>query len=129
MEQICTCPVKYRHKVITDNFHSELGKVLNGFNVVCDVLITGRKTDFDVIVYIYRLNHIHIKSVRFELLLHFCNFFNCPDFPWQLVVQCPYDACHTRNLLDIGKTDFVIAFPIPTEPHLHWHKDFLLNKI
>ena len=49
MEKICTCPVKYRNEVITDNFNAEQGKIFDFLDIVCDVFTTGRKSDFDIV--------------------------------------------------------------------------------
>ena len=46
-----------------------------------------------------------------------------PNFAGHLVMQCPNDAGDTGDLLDVRQLNFVVAFSVPTETHLHWHKN------
>ena len=75
MEKVCSCPVKYRHEVITNNFNAELRKIFNCFDVVCDVLITSWKTNLDVVMYVNGFYNVHVETVFIKLFLNFSDFF------------------------------------------------------
>ena len=123
VEEIGAGPVKDRHEVVADHLDAKLGQVADALLVVLDVLVAGRQTDLDVVMHVDGLDNIHVEAVRLQLLLHFSDFFDGPDFAGHLVVKRPHDAGDAGNLLDIGKADLVIAFAVPTETHLHRHKN------
>ena len=101
MEQIRTGPVKYRHKVVTDNLYTKFRKIAYCLNIVFNVLITSGKTNFDIVVNINRFNNVNIKTVLVTLRFYLCDFFFTPDFAGHFVVKCPNNSRHTWDLLDV----------------------------
>ena len=126
MEQIGAGPVEDRHEVVADDLDTELGQVADALLVVLDVLVAGGQTDLDVIVDIDGLDHIHIEAVSVDLIGDLLDLVNFPDLAGHLVVQCPDDAGHTRDLLDVAQADGVITLAIPAPTHFHRHSGFLL---
>ena len=122
MEKIGTSPVKDRHKIITDDLYTELAQVADALLIVLDVHIPGGKADLDVVMDIDGFYNIDVEAVCLALLLHLSNFFFLPNFTGHLVMQGPDNAGYAGDLLDVGQLDFVVAFAVPTETHLHWHK-------
>ena len=121
MVKIRSCPVKYRHEIVTDYFYAKFSQITDRLDIIGNILVSGRQTNLDIIVYIYRFYYIHIKSVWFQLFLYFTDFFLFPHFSRLLIVQSPDNAGHTGNLSDIGKGNHIIPFAIPAKPHLHRH--------
>ena len=62
--------------------------------VVLDVLVAGGQADLDVIVDIYRLDHVHVEAVSVDLISYLLDLVDLPDLAGHLVVQRPDDAGH-----------------------------------
>ena len=126
VEQVGTGPVKDGHEVVADDLDTELGQVADALLVVLDVLVAGGQADLDVIVDIDRLDHVHVEAVGVDLIGDLLDLVDLPDLTGHLVVQCPDDAGHAGNLLDVVEGDGIVAFTVPTPTHFHRHSGFLL---
>ena len=125
VEQVGAGPVEDGHEVVADDLHTELAQVAHGGLVILDVLVTGGLADLDVVMNVDGFHNIHIEAVGLQLLLNLRDLVHFPNFAGHLVMQRPDNAGYAGDLLDIGKRDFIIAFAIPTETHLHRHNVFL----
>ncbi len=119
MKQISTSPVKNWHKIVCYNLNTKLCKIAQSCFIIFNILITCRKPYLNIIMHIYTFYYVHIKASTLNLTACFFYLINFPYFSSLLIVQCPYNSCHTWNLLNLLKCDAVIAFTIPAECHLH----------
>ena len=78
--QFCSCPVKYRHKVITYQMNIFFSKILQSFNIVCNILVSVSTTCFDIIMNIYTFNTSKFQSCFFYFFFHCTDAFSAPYF-------------------------------------------------
>ena len=126
VEQVGTGPVKDGHEVVADDLDTELGQVADALLVVLDILVARRQADLDVVMDVDRFHNIHIEAVGVDLVCDLLDLIDLPDLAGHLVVQCPDDAGHAGDLLDVVQRDGVVALTIPTPTHFHRHRGFLL---
>ena len=89
--------------------------------VVLDVLIAGGQADLDVVVDVDRLDDVHVEAIGVDLVCDLLDLVDFPDLAGHLVVQCPDDAGHAGDLLDVAEGDRVVALAIPAPTHFHRH--------
>ena len=123
VEQVGTGPVEDGHKVVADDLDAELGQVADALLVVLDILVAGGQTDLDIVVHVDGLDNIHIKAVGVDLVCNLLDLVDFPDLAGHLVVQCPDDAGHAGDLLDVAQGDGVVALAIPAPTHFHRHRE------
>ena len=119
MKQVCSGPVENRHKIIGHYFNAELRQISQRGLIIFNIFVSGRKSHFDIIMYIHTFYHIHMESVAFNLFSHLFDFGHFPDLAWLLVMKRPYQSRHSRDLADHILSDIVISFSIPAKCHLH----------
>ena len=124
MEQVGARPVKDRHKVVGYDLNSELCQIPQGNLVVLDILIAGRQTNFDIIVYIDALNNIHIEACVLNLLACLFDLLDRPDLARLLIMKCPNQSGYTRDLFNLLRRNAVISCAVPAECHLHINASF-----
>ena len=90
MEQICTGPVKNRHKVVSNHLHAKLSQVAQSLLVILNILISGRQTDLNVVINVYTFHHIHVKTCAFNLLADLFNLLHSPHLAGLLMMQRPH---------------------------------------
>ena len=123
MEQVGAGPVEDGHEVVADDLDAELGQVADALLVILDILVAGGQTDLDIIVHVDGLDNIHIKAVGVDLVCNLLDLVDFPDLAGHLVVQCPDDAGHAGDLLDVAQGDGVVALAIPAPTHFHRHRE------
>ncbi len=69
MIKLCPCPVKYRHKVITDTLNPCLGYPADIFTVIVNIAISGRFAKLDIFMYRNTFNYFKMKPCILCLLL------------------------------------------------------------
>ena len=119
MEQVGAGPVEDGHEVVGDHLYPEGGQIAQSLLVVFDILIPGGQADFDVVVDVDALHHIHVEAVLVQLCLDLRDLLRLPDLAGHLVVEGPDDTRHAGDLLDVGQLDLVVALAVPAECHLH----------
>ena len=119
MKQVCSGPVENRHKIIGHYLYAKLCQISQCCLIIFNVLISSRKSHFDIIMYIHTFYHIHMESVTFNLFSHLFNLVHFPDLAWLLVMKRPYQSRHSWDLADHILSDVVISFSIPAKCHLH----------
>ena len=123
VEQVGTGPVEDGHEVVADDLDAELGQVADALLVILDILVAGGQTDLDIVVHIDGLDNIHVKAVGVDLVCNLLDLVDFPDLAGHLVVQCPDDAGHAGDLLDVAQGDGVVALAIPAPTHFHRHRE------
>ena len=123
VEQVGAGPVEDGHEVVADDLDTKLGQVADALLVVLDVLIAGGQADLDVVVDVDRLDNVHVEAVSVDLVCDLLDLVDLPDLAGHLVVQCPDDAGHAGDLLDVAQGDGVVALAIPAPTHFHRHRE------
>ena len=121
VEQVGAGPVEDGHEVVADDLDTELGQVADALFVVLDVLVAGGQADLDVVVDVDRLDDVHVEAIGVDLVCDLLDLVDFPDLAGHLVVQCPDDAGHAGDLLDVAEGDRVVALAIPAPTHFHRH--------
>ena len=75
---------------------------------------------------VHRFNNVAVEAVSVDLVCDLLDLVDLPDLAGHLIVQCPDDAGHAGDLLDVVEGDGVVALTIPTPTHFHRHRGFLL---
>ena len=112
-------PVEDGHEVIADDLHSGLCQVSDGGFVGFDILLGGRRAQFDILMDIDALNAFHREPRGLDLRFHLQNAVERPGLSRWQVVQ---GGNHTRDawyLPDLLEGDGVLIRAEPAHCHLH----------
>ena len=122
--QISAQPVEYRHKVVANALNACLAKVANGGCIVCNVTVTGRQTELDVLVYGNALDNLHLKTFFVAERFEAQDLIHLPNLTHGNVINSGNNAAHSGDLTDIRKRN-AILFSVPTK--CHFHGSFVLS--
>ena len=103
MEKICPGPVKNRHEVVAYNLYSELRKITESLLVILYIEISVRACGLNVVMYIYRLNDFHTKTVFIQFILNLLYLFLLPNLSGLFIMKSPNYLFNSGDLLDIGE--------------------------
>ena len=112
--QFCSCPVKYRHKVITYQMNIFFSKIFKSLNIVCNVLVSVSATCLNIIMDIYTFNTSQFQSCCFNFFFHSTDAFSAPYFARLSIIQCSDNSCNPRNLTNLFQSYCVKFGSVPS---------------
>ena len=114
MVQLCSCPVEYRHEIVTDAFDARFCNAADIFTVIGDILVSRWLSQLDVLVNRNALDYLEGQPGVLSFLFQLRDALPAPYFSDRDVVHSRHDGMHARNLSDLLKRYLVIV-SIPSE--------------
>ena len=117
--QLGSGPVEYGHEVVADQMDVCLSQILQGGDVVVDILVAVEKTGLDGVVDVDAFDAGKAQSGVLDLFFQGKDIGKLPHVPGRGVVQGGDHAGHAGDLTDLLQGHGVEAASVPSQCHLH----------
>ena len=113
ISQVRTCPVEYRHKVVSHNVNATFSQVTQTFLIILDILHEIAGLRLDMFMHRHTLYHAPCQADFFNHLLPLHDLLHCPHFSVRDVMKGIYYSGGTC-LLDVPQRHRIVrAVPAP----------------
>ena len=112
--QFCSCPVKYRHEVITYHMNIFLSQAFQCCNIILYVLLSVGRTNLNCIMNIHTFNSCNREPCCLYFFLHGTDIFQRPCLSWNRIIQCRNHTLHPRNLTNLLQCNRIMLTAIPS---------------
>ena len=112
-------PVEHRHEVVADDVDAGLGQVLQRKDVVLDIAVARRQTQFDIFVDIDAFDGFQSEPGGLHLSFEGEYLVQRPDFADRHVEQSADDVVQSGDLPHILQRERFVLLAVPAEGHFH----------
>ena len=117
--QLRAGPVENGHEIIAHHMDILFAQVFQGADIVFDVTVPFRKSDFNGIVDVHTFDTRNMKPAGLHFLLQCMYSLLLPKVSGSRIVKSGDHARHTRDLADLLQRDRIEAAAVPAQCHFH----------